>query len=75
MVTRSISSAMHPLSAALHGVFLRPESRDSAMSCRRYDFVRLDDKSVALANKLPPILRVELATAKMSYLFNLLHLL
>jgi len=75
MVTRSISSAMHPLSAALHGVFLRPESRDSAMSCRRYDFVRLDDKSVALANKLLPILRVELANAKMSYIFNLLHLL
>ncbi len=69
MVMRSISSAMQPLSAARHGVFLRPESRDTAMSCRRYDFVRLDDKSVALANKLPPILRVEFATAKISAIF------
>jgi hypothetical protein len=68
----SISSAMHPALAATHGVFLRPESRDTAISCRRYDFVRLDDKSVALTNKLPPILRVELPTASMNYLFNLL---
>jgi hypothetical protein len=37
--------------------------------------MRLDDKSVALANEVPPILRVELATAKMNYLFNLLYLL
>ena len=71
----SIRSAMHPAVAATQGVFLRPESRDTAISCRRYDFVRLDDKSVVLANKLLPILRVELATAKMSYLFNLLYLL
>jgi hypothetical protein len=37
--------------------------------------MRLDDKSVALTNKLPPILPVALATAKMNYLFNLSYLL
>jgi hypothetical protein len=74
-VAPSIRSAMHPALAAKHGVFLRPESRDTAISCRRYDFMRLDDKSVALTNKLPPILPVALATAKMNYLFNLSYLL